>query len=136
MGLLAYGILALAIIGALGGTAWKLDHNGYERGYGAAQKKADDAAAAAKAAAEADMARQEALRQAQDKEATRRLTNEKNRSRTLMASLEAHIHAAGTTATCAIPDSLRDDWNAANAGPQGAGPGAVPSASGKPADPR
>ena len=124
MNLLLYGFLALGILGALGGIGYKVREAGadsvrveWAAANAAAQKKADD-----------DRARQDALRQAQDKEATRRLANEKTRARTLMASLEAHIKASGAAAQCPVPDSLRDDWNRANAGPEGVSPGAVPRA--------
>lgn len=126
--LLIYGIVALGIVGSLAGIAWKLDHNGYERGVAEVQVKWDEANAAAKQAAEADRARQDALRQAKDEEASRRLADEKRRTATLWTSLEAHIKAAGTAAQCPMPDSLRDDWNSANAGPEGKGSGPVPAA--------
>ena len=127
---LIYGLVALGIIGALGGIGWKIDHNGYVRGSAAVQQEWEASNAKARAAAEADRQRQDALRQARDAEATRRLTDEKKRTRTLMASLEAHIRASGAAATCPVPPSLLDDWNAANAGPKSAGPGTVPPASG------
>lgn len=127
-----YGILALAILGTLGGMAYKVRESGFD----ACTVERDAKDAKAVAAAEAERQRQDALRQAQDKEATKRLANEKTRSRTLMASLEAHIRAAGSAAACPIPDGLRDAWNAANAGPEGVGPGTVPSERGKASDPR
>ena len=131
--LLIYGLIALGIIASLGGIGWKIDHNGYVRGAGEEHQKWQAATDKAKAAAEADRVRQDALRQAQDAQTTRRLTDEKKRSQTLMASLEAHIRASGAAAACPLPDSLRDDWNRANSGPEGAGTGTVPPAGGKPA---
>jgi len=125
MPLLAYGLIALALIGALGGIGYKVRASGYD----ACKVEWQAADAAAQQKAEADRARVDALRAAQDREATRRLTDEKRRSGAIWASLEAHIRASGTAAQCPIPDSLRDDWNSANAGPQGERTGTVPAAS-------
>lgn len=123
--LLLYAGAAIIILGMLGTAGYKIRESGkdevrveWQAANAAAQKKADD-----------DRARQDALRQAQDAEATRRLANEKKRSQTLMASLEAHIKASGTAAACPMPPLLLDDWNRANAGSQGDSPGAVPSGS-------
>ena len=124
MNLLLYGVIALAILGTLGGIGYKIR----EAGADSVRVEWAEANAAAQKQAEADRQRQDALRQAQDKEATRRLANEKKRSGVLMASLEAHIRVAGRSAQCPIPDSLRDDWNSSNAGPEGAGTGTVPPA--------
>lgn len=120
--MLLYGFMALAILGAVGGIGYKVRESGKD------SVRVEWAAANAKAQAdaEADRKRQDDLRQAQDKEATRRLTNEKKRSGELMASLESHIRASGAAAQCAVPEQLRNDWNGANAGPQGVSPGTVP----------
>ena len=130
--LLLYAGAAIVILGMLGTAGYKIRESGKDvvrLEWSAANDKA-------KAAAEAERARVDALRQAQDKEATRRLADEKRRTSTLMVSLEAHIKAAGKSAQCPVPDSLRDDWNRANAGPEGVSPGAVPPSSGKPAPAR
>ena len=136
VGLLAYGLMALAVIGAAAGFYGKIHHDGYVEGKGEVQQAWDSANAAAQKKAEADRLRQDALRQAQEQEATRRLADEKKRSAGLMASLEAHIRASGTAVQCPIPPSLFDDWNLSNAGPKGAGPGTVPATGPKPTPPR
>ena len=125
MSLIAYGFLALAILGALGGIGYKVR----EAGADSVRVEWAAANAAAQNAAEAERARQDALRVAQDKEATRRLADEKNRSRTLMVSLDAHIKASGSAAQCPMPPVLFDDWNRANSGPEGERTGTVPSPS-------
>ena len=134
--MIVYLIAAIAAIGALGGLYWKVDHNGLERGRQEVQVKWDAANAAAQQAAAADKARQDALRQAQDKKATEALSNEKKRTASLWTSLEAHIRAAGTSVQCPMPVSLLDDWNRANAGPKGVSPGTVPADRARPATPR
>lgn len=125
--LLLYGIVALGIIGSLGGIGWKVNHDGYVRGKAEIQQQWDAANVAAQQKAEADRKRQDDLRAAQDKEATRRLANAKQTNQRLMASLEAHIRAAGTSVACAMPPDLLRDWNAANSGGEGERPGAVPA---------
>ena len=129
MNLLLYGFLALAILGTLGGIGYKVRESGKD----AIRVEWQQANAAAQQKAETERQRQDALRAAQDREATRRLANEKNRSRSLMVSLEAHIKAAGKSADCKLTDGLRDSWNASNAGPEGVSAGTVPPTSGKPA---
>ena len=126
-------MVALAVLGTLGGIAYKLDHNGYERGKGEVKQEWDAAVQKGVAAAEAERKRQEAARAAQDKEATRRLSDAQKRSRTLMVSLEAHIKASGAAAQCPVPASLRDAWNASHQAGEGVSPAAVPPASRKPA---
>ena len=116
MPLLAYGLIALAILGALGGIGYKLDHNGFERGKGEVQVAWDKANVAAQKLVDEDRARQDALRRAQDVQATRRLANEKKRTAGLVVSLEAHIRAAGQSAQCPMPQPLVEDWNKANKG--------------------
>ncbi len=130
--LLLYGFLALAILGALGGIGYKVRESGKD----SVRVEWAEANAAAQKKSEEERARQDALRQAQDREATRRLANEKRRASTLMVSLDAHIKAAGKSADCPMPVSLRDDWNSANAGPEGVSTGTVPPASRKPAPTR
>ncbi len=132
MNLLLYGFLALAILGTIGGIGYKVREAGadsirveWSAANTAAQKKAED-----------ERQRQDALRAEQDKQATRRLADEKKRSGALMVSLEAHIKASGSAAQCPMPVSLRDDWNRANAGPEGERTGTVPSAGGKPSPAR
>lgn len=126
--MIAYLIAGAVALAALGGLYWKVDHNGYERGSAEIKGQWDAANVAAQQKADADRARQEALRQAQDEEASRRLANEKKRATALWISLEAHIKAAGSAAQCPMPDGLRDAWNRANAGPEGERPRAVPAA--------
>jgi len=124
--------MALAILGTLGGIGWKVRSAGYD----ACKVEWQQANAAAQQKAEAERVRQEAARATQEKEAIRRLSNEKKRSGALMASLEAHIKAAGPAAQCPVPVGMLDAWNAANAGPQGVSPGTVPPASRPPTLPR
>jgi len=124
--LLLYAGAAIVILGMLGALGYKVRESGKD----AVRVEWQAANAKAAADAEADRQRQDALRQAQDKEATRRLADEKKRTATVMASLEAHIRVAGKSAQCPVPPSLLNDWNAANAGPEGAGTGTVPPASG------
>ena len=66
MSLIAYGLIALALVGSLGGIAYGLDNRGYQRGKGevkqewdAANEKARalEAAASAKAAADLEAER-------------------------------------------------------------------------------
>lgn len=129
MGLLAYGLVALAVLGALAGFVH------YERKAGGDEVRTEWAAAnvAAQKKQDAETARQDALRAAQDAQATRRLADEKKRTAGLMVSLDAHIKASGTAAACPVPSLLVDDWNAANAGPKGVGAGTVPPVGPKPA---
>src|SRR3990167_4206500 len=130
MGLIAYGLIALAILGALSGIGYKIRESGKDA------VKVEWAAdvAARKAEAEAERERQDALRATQDKQATRRLADAKRRSTELMGSLEAHIKAAGLRTDCRITPELLEDANRALAGGEGVGPGAVPSGP-KPAAP-
>lgn len=132
MNLLLYAGAAIIILGMLGGIGYKV------RESGADSVRVEWAAAnvAAQKKAEEDRARQDALRVEQDKQATRRLADEKKRTAGLMVSLEAHIKASGAATACPIPSLLVDDWNAANAGPKGVGPGAMPTVSPKPAPAR
>ena len=135
--MIVYLIAAAVAITALAGAALTIEHRGAERGRAEVQVKWDADVAARQAEAEADRMRQDAIRAAQDQEATRRLANAKKRTTELTASLEAHIRAAGSAGRCPIPPSLLDDWNRASAGPTGQGerPGAVPPAGRAPAAP-
>lgn len=132
MQLIAYGLIALAILGAIGTGVYKVKEWGAD-GVRLEWKAANEKAAKE---AEAERARQDALRQAQDKEVTRRLTDAKRRNTGLMASLEAHIRASGTAAQCPLSPGLHDIWNRANQGPQSDSPGAVHDGSRKPAPSR
>ena len=136
MSLIAYGLIALAILGSLGGIAYGLDHRGYERGKGEVKQAWDKANKKATDEAEAERKRQDALRQEQDKKATERLANEKKRTAGLMVSLEAHIKASGVSAQCPLPLVLLNDWNISNAGPKGVGTGTVSPERPKPSSPR
>ena len=129
MNLLLYGFVALAILGALGGIGYKVR----EAGADSVRVEWAEANTAAQKKVEAERMRQDALRAAQDKEATRRLADAKRRSAALLTSLEAHIRASGAAAQCPMPPVLLYDWNAANAGPEGVSPGTVPPAGRKPA---
>jgi Flp pilus assembly protein TadB len=129
--MLMYLIAGIAALAMISGLAYKT----YEAGADKVRLEWAADVAARKAEAEKERARQDALREAQDKEATRRLADEKKRTTGLMASLEAHIRASGAAAKCPVPDSLRDDWNRANAGPEGERTGTVPPAGRKPAPP-
>ena len=123
MTILAYAFAAIALLGMIGGGLYKVRESGKD----AVRIEWAEANAAAQKAADADRARQDALRQAQDKEATRRLTDARKSNAALLTSLEAHIRVARLPADCRIPDSLLGDVNAALAGSQGVGPGTVPS---------
>lgn len=125
MSFLLYGAMALAILGAVGGIGYKVRESGKDSvrvEWKAANEKAT-------LQAEADRQRQDALRQAQDAEVTRRLSNEKKRTAGLMVSLEAHIKASGAAANCPLTPGLQDAWNRANAGPEGSSPGTMPTGS-------
>lgn len=124
MGLLAYGIMGIMILGMLGGIVYKIRQGGAD----SVRAEWAEANAVAQQKADAERKRQEAVREAQDKEATRRLADAQKRSKTLMASLEAHIKASGTAAKCPVPPVLLDHWNAGNSG-KGLGTGTVPPAS-------
>lgn len=122
MGLLAYGLVALGVLGMLGGIGYKIRESGKD----AVRLEWSVANDKAKAQAEAERARQDAVREAQDKQATKRLADEKKRTAGLMVSLDAHIKASGLRADCRIPDILLLDVNTAIGGPKGVGPSAVP----------
>ena len=122
--MILYACLALALMSGIGWGYKVVKDTGREE----VRLEWAEANAAAQKKAEADRQRQDALRQQQDAETTKRIANEKNRARTLMVSLEAHIKAAGKSADCKLTDGLRDDWNLSNAGPEGVGPGTVPPA--------
>ena len=126
MSLLAYGLVALALIGALSGLGYKIRESGkdavrieWQAANAAAQKKAED-----------DRQRQDAIRAAQDKQATRRLNDARKSNATLLTALDAHIRAAGLPRDCRLPQQLWDDANSALAGAEGERPGTVPSAPG------
>lgn len=136
MSLLAIGLTALAIIGSLAGLYGTIHHSGVAEGRAEVEKRWEAQNAKNREIVLADRTRQESLRQATDATATRRLADERKRTSTLMVSLEAHIKAAGTSAQSPMPASLRDDWNLANAGPKGVGPGTVPPVGPKPAPAR
>ena len=123
MGILAYLIAGIVLVSALAGLA------AYERKAGGDSVRVEweESNTAARQKAEAERIRQDALRQAQDKEATRRLANEKKRTGELMVSLEAHIKAAGLRTDCRITPELLGDANSALAGSQGLSTGTVPS---------
>lgn len=128
MGLLAYGIIALAVMGMVGTGVYKVKQWGGNE-VRAEWQEANDKA---KEAAEAERARLDALREQQDKQATKRLADEKKRTAAVWTSLEAHIKAAGLRSDCRITPELLGDANAAIAGPQGVGPSTVPSKPGTP----
>ena len=124
IGLIAYAGAAIAVMGMIGYAY----HTVKKAGADEVRAEWAEANAVAQQKADADRKRQEAVREAQDKEATRRLADAQKRSKTLMASLEAHIKASGTAAKCPVPPVLLDHWNAGNSG-KGLGTGTVPSAS-------
>ena len=126
MGLIAYGLIALAILGALGGAAWKVRESGKD----AVRVEWAEANAAAQQAAEADRQRQDSIRASKDKEATRRLANARKSNQQLLSSLDAHIRAANLPRDCRLPQQLWDDANSALAGAEGERPGTVPSGPG------
>ena len=128
MSLIAYGLIALALIGALSGVGYKIRESGKD----AVRVEWAADVAARKAEAEAERMRQDALRQAQDKQATRRLADARKSNAALLTSLDAHIRVARLPADCRITDLLLGDANRALAGDEGSGPGTVPS-SAKPA---
>ena len=117
MSLLMYGVIALAVIGSLSGLYYKVNHDGYERGIAAARQECQVEADKAKAIADADRKRQEAARDAQAKDQSRRLADAQKRTQALQSRLEANIAAAGDSVKCSLTPSLFDDWNAANRGP-------------------
>ena len=124
--MIVYLLAGVAALAMLTGIGYKVRESGKD----SVRVEWQAANVAAQQKAEAERQRQDALRAAQDKEATRRLADARKRSTTLMASLEAHIRAAGPAAQCGIPDSLRDAWNSANKGGESVGTGTVPPASG------
>ena len=126
VGLIAYGLIALAILGALGGIGYKVRESGKD----AVRVEWAEANAAAQQAAEADRQRQDAIRASKDKEATRRLANARKSNQQLLSSLDAHIRAANLPRDCRLPQQLWDDANSALAGAEGERPGTVPSGPG------
>jgi hypothetical protein len=136
MGILAYGLLALAIIGSAAGFYAKISHDGYERGEAHITELWEAQNAKAREIVLADRKRQEAVRDAADKKQTGRLANEKKRTGELMASLEAHIKATGAFAGCRISPELLNDTNNAITGGKGISPGTVPSGPKPPAPAR
>ena len=123
--MIAYLLIGVAALAMVSGIGYAVRESGKD----AIRTEWAAANAAAQQKAEADRQRQDALRAAQDKEATRRLADEKNRARTLLVSLDAHIRAARLPASCRLTDGLLADVNAAIGG-KGVSPGTVPSATG------
>ena len=134
-GVLAYGLIALAVLGAIASLIAWADRNiettaGIKRGNAETKAEWNAANAAAQQKAEAERSRIDALRATQDKEATRRLANAHKSNAALLTSLEAHIRVARLPADCRISEQLRDDANRALAGPEGQRTGIVPSGTG------
>ena len=123
---LLYAGAAIIILGMLGTAGYKIRESGKD----AVRVEWAEANAAAQQAAEADRQRQDALRQAQDKQATRRLNDARKSNATLLTALDAHIRAAGLPRDCRLPQQLWDDANSALAGAEGERPGTVPSGPG------
>ena len=123
--LIVYAVIFLAVAGVIGGAYKTVKDSGREE----VRLEWQEANAAAQKKADADRKAQEAAREAQDKETSRRLANAKKRSQDLLVSLEAHIKASGTAAACPMPVSLRDDWNRANNPGEGVSPPTMPPAS-------
>ena len=123
MSLLLYAGAAIIILGMLGTAGYKIRESGKD----AVRLEWSAANDKAKAAAEAERARQDALRQAQDKEATRRLADARKSNAALLTSLDAHIRVARLPADCKLTPGLLADVNAALAGGEGGSPGAVPA---------
>ena len=128
-GLLAYGLIALAVIGSLAGLYGTVHHSGVNEGRAEITAQWEKQAKKNREIVLADRKRQEGVRQQQDEKQSRRLADEKKRTGVLMASVEAHIKAKGAFANCRLSDGLLGDANNALAGGQGERPGAVPSAS-------
>lgn len=118
----------LAVLGAIGTGVYKVKQWGY--GEAKAECVAEDEKRAA--AAEAERKRQDALREAQDKQATKRLADARKSNQALLTSLDAHIRVAKLRADCRIPPELQSDANNALSGGKGFGPDPVP---GKPKPP-
>ena len=123
MNLILYAVLALAVMGMIGTGVYKVKQ------WGAEEVRTEWAAANKKAAedAETERKRQDSIRAAQDKEATRRLADARKSNAALLTSLDAHIRAAKLPAGCKLDDRLLGDVNAALAGAEGVSPGTVPS---------
>lgn len=121
MGILAYGILAMALMGMIGTGVYKVKEWGADE----VRQEWQQATLKAKSEAEAERARQDAVRQQQDQQVTKRLADARKRSQTLMASLEGHIKAARLSPDCRITPELLLDANAALAGGEGQRPRTV-----------
>lgn len=119
--MIAYLLAGVAILAMVSGLAYKT----YEAGADKVRTEWAEATLKAKSEAEAERARQEAVRTTQDREATRRLADARKRNQQLLSSLEAHIRASGTALDCPMPAGVFDAWNRANAGPQGLSTGTV-----------
>ena len=119
--LLVYAGIFLVVSAVIGTAYTKIKDAGrdeiraeWAEANAAAQKKADE-----------DRKAVEALREAQDKETSRRLANARKRNQELLGSLEAHIKA-DKSAACPVSDGLRDLWNRANNPGEGVGSSTVP----------
>lgn len=126
--MIAYLIAGVAALAMISGLAYKT----YEAGADKVRTEWAAATLKAKSEAEAERARQEAVRTKQDKEVTRRLNDARKSNQQLLTSLEAHIKVAKLPANCRLTPELLTDANRALAGGEGLSPGTVPS---RPASP-
>jgi len=120
--LIIYAVLFLAVAGVIGAGYKSVKDSGREE----IRLEWAESNAAAQQAAEVERKRQDAIREMQDKEATKRLADAKKRSQALLTSLEAHIKVAGLRPDCRLTPELLGDANSALQGGQGVGPGAMP----------
>ena len=113
MGLLAYGLVALALIGALAGGLGAVHHSGVAEGRAEVTRAWEAQAAKSREIVLADRKRVEGLRGRLATDQARRLEDEKKRSTALMVSLESHIKASGAFAGCKLSTELLKDANEA-----------------------
>ena len=100
MSLLAYGLIALAILGSLGGLYYKVNHDGVVAGRAEVQAKWDTANAEARAAEAARSAKAAA-----DLEAERKKRKVVVKERTVFVDRE--IEKLVASASCLSPDGVR-----------------------------
>ena len=100
MSLLAYGLIALAILGSLGGLYYKVNHDGVVTGRAEIQAKWDEANTKARAAEAAASAKAAA-----DLEAARKKRRVVIREREVF--IDRNIEKLVDSGTCFYPDGVR-----------------------------
>lgn len=122
MGIFAYGLLALALVSALGGIAYKVRESGYDSCK--VEWSASDAAASEKV--EAERQRQEQISRDAAKGYEVKISKQARVINEMRPVLDAHIRAAKFPRSCVLTPSLFDDINKALLGAESPAPGSLP----------